>query len=153
MSVGGPAYVLNMDEIMAAVAKGQAGQRAEAARELKALWDDAGDDALQRVTIAHHLADLQDDLAAELLWDQRALMAVAALTDSRVGDFNDALEVRAFLPSLHLNLADVHHRLGHESAARTHLASAQSFIDALADDGYGSMIRSGITNLEARLSA
>ncbi len=152
MSVLAPT-VEGMDEIMAAIAKGQTGDRAAAARELTALWEDAGDDALRRVTIAHHLADLQDDLESELLWDQRALTAVAGLTDSRLGDFNDALEVRGFLPSLHLNLADVHHRLGHESAARIHLSSAQSFIDALADDGYGTMIRSGITNLDARLSA
>lgn len=141
-----------MDEIMAAVGRAQAGQRSEAARELTALWETAAN-ALERVAIAHHLADLQDDPRDELTWDRRALAAVAGLTSSQAQEFHESLEVRGFLPSLHLNLADVHHRLGHLAAARTHLASAQSFIDALADDGYGAMIRSGITNLEARLSA
>lgn len=60
--------------------------------------------------------------------------------------------MRGFLPSLHLNLADVHHRLGHHAEARVHLASAHSYIDSL-DDGYGAMIRSGITSLQARLAA
>lgn len=142
-----------MDQIMAAIGRAQSGERAEAARELSALWESAGNDSLKRVTIAHYLADLQDDPREELLWDRRALAAVAGLTSSQAQEFHESLEVRGFLPSLHLNLADVHHRLGHLAAARIHLASAQSFVDALADDGYGEMIRTGITDLEARLTA
>ena len=142
-----------MDEIMAAIECGRTGNRQEAAGALRALWDAAGDDALKRVTIAHHLADLQDDPHEELIWDRRALAAVAGLTDRHAQDFHESLQVRGFLPSLHLNLADVHHRLGHHAEARVHLASAQSFIDALADDGYGAMIRSGISSLQVKLAA
>ncbi len=141
-----------MDDIMAAIVRAQTGDRDRARDELTRLWDTA-EEALHRVTIAHYLADLQDDPHDELRWDQRALTAAARLTDAAAQGFHESLEVRGFLPSLHLNLADVHHRLGHLGAARTHLASAQSFIDALADDGYGTMIKSGITSLEARLSA
>ncbi|MDQ3156892.1 MAG: hypothetical protein M3Q98_09230 [Actinomycetota bacterium] len=141
-----------MDEIMAAIERGRTGDREGAAAALRALWDSAGG-ALESVTIAHHLADLQDDPHEELLWDRRALAAVARLTDRHAQAFHESLEVRGFLPSLHLNLADVHHRLGHHAEARVHLASAQSFIDALANDGYGAMIRAGISNLQMKLAA
>ncbi len=53
-------------------------------------------------------------------------------------------------PSLHVNLADVMHRTGDIAGARRHLGLAQQASDALADDGYGRMIRSGIERL-ARL--
>lgn len=141
-----------MHEIGAAIARAQSGERVEAAAELAKLWDEA-DDALKRVTIAHHLADLQDDPQDELAWDQRALAAAARLTDTDVKGVDESLQVRGFLPSLHLNLADVHHRLGNHGPARIHLASARSFVDALNDDGYGTMIKSGIRRLEATLAS
>ncbi|GAA3304632.1 hypothetical protein GCM10020218_104550 [Dactylosporangium vinaceum] len=137
-----------MARIGAAVQQGRDGRPV-----LTALWDEIGPagDPLHRCSLAHYLADLQDDAEAELLWDERALAAAAELTDARAQQYYAALQVRAFLPSLHLNLADVHHRLAHPERAREHLAAARAAAHHLPDDGYGEMIRGGISNLEARL--
>ncbi|MFI5910656.1 hypothetical protein [Dactylosporangium sp. NPDC051541] len=137
-----------MGRIAAAVRQGRAGRAA-----LTALWDEigAGGDPLHRCSLAHHLADLQDEPEAELVWDERALAAVAELTDERARRYHAALRVRAFLPSLHLNLADVHHRLDHPEQAREHLAAARAAVHELPDDGYGQMIRGGMLNLAGKL--
>ena len=77
------------DDVMGrvtAVVQGQAGDRAAARRELAAIWtevEQSGGDAFHRCVIAHFLADLQDDLRDELVWDERALAAVAGVTDER----------------------------------------------------------------------
>jgi len=48
---------------------------------LAALWDEihADGDALCRCTLAHYMADMQDDPREELLWDLRALEAAGAI--------------------------------------------------------------------------
>ena len=84
----------------------------------------AGGDAFHRCVVAHFLADLQDDVRDELMWDERALAAVAAVTDERAQQYHESLQVRGFMPSLYLNLADDHRRLGeadraHESEGST----------------------------------
>jgi hypothetical protein len=141
--------------VAAAVELGHGGQRAEARTRLAELWHQVGEagDPLLRVTIAHFLADLQDDVREELAWDERALSAVAALTDERAAHQHPGLQVRGFLPSLHLNLADCHRRLGDPEAARRHLARAEEDIDVLAGDDYGSLIRAGLEHVRAALGA
>jgi hypothetical protein len=139
-----------VDEIMAEVGRavelGRAGERAPARAALTALWERAGD-ALHRCTIAHYLADLQDDVAEELRWDQRALAAVAG--EEQVGEF----QVRQLLPSLHLNLADAHRRLGDADPARRHLAVARDLVGELPDDEYGVLIRTGVEHVTGALAA
>ncbi|MEU1240397.1 hypothetical protein ABZ388_08555 [Micromonospora parva] len=132
-----------MTRIIEAVHLGHGGAPAEARALLTALWDDIGPtgDALHRCTLAHHLADLQDSTEAELSWDERALAAVSELTDERAQRYLSALQVQAFLPSLHLNLADCHRRLGNVAAAREHLARARENLRLLPDDPYGESIR------------
>ncbi|MFF5180248.1 hypothetical protein ACFY2Q_19670 [Micromonospora sp. NPDC000316] len=144
-----------MTRIIEAVQLGQAGARAQARDQLTALWDEIGPtgDALHRCTLAHYLADLQDTVEAELVWDERALAAVADLTDERARRHDDALRVRGFLPSLHLNLADVHRRLGHTGPAHTHLAAARQLADTLPEDPYGDMIRAGIRGVAEALAS
>ena len=144
-----------MAVVAAAVERGHAGQRAEARAQLAALWELAGEggDPLIRVTIAHFLADLQDDVREELAWDERALAAAGALTDERTAEQSAGLQVRGFLPSLHLNLADCHRRLGAMEPARRHLARAEADIDGLADDDYGRLIRAGLEHVRAALDA
>ncbi|KXK61712.1 hypothetical protein AWW66_11940 [Micromonospora rosaria] len=145
------------DETMAAVHRavelGASGHRAEARDALDALWTRVGPDgdALHRCTIAHYLADLQEDVAAELAWDRRALAAVTDLTDERARRFHTSWQVRGLLPSLHLNLADGYRRLGEVGSAREHLDLARETVDDLPDDGYGTMIRAGIGNLAEAL--
>ncbi|MFC7533272.1 hypothetical protein [Actinoplanes sp. GCM10030250] len=138
-----------------AVERGRAGDQAGARLALAELWETVGDhgDALHRCSIAHYLADLQESVADELLWDQRALGAVTDLSDERAQQFNTSLQVRAFLPSLRLNLADAHRRAGDFAEARHHLAAAVEDLDALPQDDYGAMIRAGVDKARAALEA
>src|SRR3712207_1028544 len=117
-----------MAEIVAAVELGRGGARAEARRRLSDLWERVGPegDPLHRVTLAHFLADLQDDVRAELHWDERALAAADDLTDEHAQQYDAALRVRGLLPSWHLNLADCLRRLGDMSGARQHPTQAEA---------------------------
>lgn len=144
-----------MASISAAVELGRSGQRVRARDALTALWEQIGatGDALHRCTLAHYLADVQDTTQAELEWDERALAAADDLTDDRARRYDDAWQVRLLLPSLHLNLADDHRRLGNPARARKYLAQAQSLVTHLPDDQYGGMIRSGLQHVSEALAA
>jgi hypothetical protein len=98
------------------------------------------------------MADVQDDVAEELLWDQRALAAADSLTDERVAEGGVAAGVAAFYPSLHLNIAECHRKLGDLAQARRHLEQGRAAVGALPDDGYGRLIRSGLDRLSERLT-
>ncbi|MFF8475975.1 hypothetical protein [Streptomyces sp. NPDC015414] len=127
------------------------GDREEARRRLLLLWAEVGEDGapLHRCTLAHYLADTQDDPADELHWDLRALSAAEELTDGRGA--GDPAHLRAFLPSLHLNLAADYARLGRSEAARSHLGRARRTAGSLSDDGYGDGVWAAISRLELRL--
>ena len=142
-----------MAEIAQVVELGHAGSAAQARERFTQLWERLGPrgDPLHRCALAHHAADVQEDPAEELRWDLRALAAADELTDERAQEHHHSLAVAGFYPSLHLNLADVHRRLGDAGRARDHLARAEQAVDALADDGYGRMIRQGIARCAARL--
>ncbi|MFC9112999.1 hypothetical protein ACFTWN_06635 [Streptomyces sp. NPDC057092] len=128
-----------------------AGDREEARHRFLGLWAEIGEhgDPLHRCTLAHYLADTQDDPEDELAWDLRALTAAdeAGRSPARQG----AAAVRALYPSLHLSLADDYARLGRPDAARTHLDRARGAARTLADDRYGDGIRAAIRRLAARL--
>jgi len=130
-----------------------AGDREEARHRFLQLWAEIGGagDPLHRCTLAHYLADTQDDPADELAWDLRALTAAEELTDDRLGEHQSTLAVRALYPSLHLNLATDYVKLGRSGAARTHLRHARRAAGALADDRYGDGVRAAIGRLELRL--
>ncbi|WP_067812859.1 hypothetical protein [Actinomadura kijaniata] len=132
------------------------GQR-EAARELFAqIWDDVGGeqgDPLHVCVLAHAMADVQDDVHQELLWDQRALAAADLITDERVAQAGVTISVAALYPSLHLNLSECYRKLGELDRAREHLQQAQATVGALDDDGYGRLIRGGLERLEQQLAA
>ena len=66
-------------------------------------------------------------------------------------EHHDELAVRAFYPSLHLNLAADYAKLGRPDAARSHLRLARGALATLGDDGYGDGIRAALARLEARL--
>ncbi|MFJ7496517.1 hypothetical protein ACIQZB_36215 [Streptomyces sp. NPDC097727] len=129
------------------------GDREEARNRFGELWSEIGEDgdALHRCTLAHYMADTQDDPGDELAWDLRALTAAGSLTDERAAQHSDALAVRAFYPSLHLNLAADYVKLHRPEAARIHLDRARAASGVLADDGYGGGVRAAITRLELRL--
>jgi hypothetical protein len=59
------------------------GEREAARRLFTQIWEDIGGeqaDPLHRCVLAHAMADVQDDLRQELVWDQRALAAAERLT-------------------------------------------------------------------------
>ncbi|MDT7846551.1 hypothetical protein [Streptomyces justiciae] len=130
-----------------------AGDREEARHRFLDLWAEIGEDGdpLHRCTLAHYMADAQDDPSDELAWDLRALTAAEELTDDRLAEHESTLAVRALYPSLHLNLAADYVKLDRSDAARTHLRRARGAADALADDSYGDGVRAAISRLELRL--
>lgn len=133
-----------------------AGDREEARHRFLGLWAEIGEhgDPLHRCTLAHYLADTQDDPGDELAWDLRALSAADELTRERpAGRQEGALAARALYPSLHLNLAADYDRLGHREAARLHLRRARGAAQSLAPDRYGEGVRAAIDRLESRLTA
>ncbi|MBD0324106.1 MAG: hypothetical protein ICV72_12080 [Aldersonia sp.] len=131
------------------------GQRDAARHLLSQIWDEIGGEQgnpLHVCVLAHTMADAQDDVHQELLWDQRALTAADLLTDERTTQSGVALPVAGLYPSLHLNLADCYRKLGDLDRAREHLHHAQAGIDALGDDEYGQLIRNGLNTLTQQLS-
>ncbi|MFI6345346.1 hypothetical protein [Streptomyces sp. NPDC050560] len=129
------------------------GDREEARDRFLALWSEIGEhgDPLHRCTLAHFMADAQDDPGDELAWDLRALSAAEELTDDRLAAHHASLAVRAFYPSLHLNLAADYEKLGRHEAARSHLHRVRATIGALADDSYGDGIRAAADRMGERL--
>ncbi len=129
-----------MERIGRGIELQQQGERAAARTLFAGLWNEIGEtgDALHRCALAHWMADVQDDLRAELTWDLRALDAAGS--------------IEAFYPSLHLNLGEVYRKLGDLHAARHHLDLGLAAARALGDDGYSNMIKGGLNHLAERLS-
>ncbi|MGW5851442.1 hypothetical protein ACWFQ8_26450 [Streptomyces sp. NPDC055254] len=167
-----------MTRIGQAVILLHAGDREEARNRLGEIWSQLGEegDCLHRCTLAHYMADAQDDPADELTWDLRALTAAEALRagpapdggtlpgpgpaapgggpgDGRSAGVAPHLAMRVFYPSLHLSLAADYVKLRRPDAARNHLARARAAAAALSDDGYGNGVRAAIARLERRLAA
>jgi Tetratricopeptide repeat len=128
--------MMHLEEITAAVSLGQAGDHEAARRQLSELWD-AVDDPQTRCAIAHYLADVQDETVDELTWDLRAL---------------EVVEDVAWLPSLHLNLADDYRRLGQSQQAEEHLRLAREHLHLLQADGYGELLRSAVDHVTEALA-
>ncbi|MGP3770828.1 hypothetical protein ACTWJ8_08290 [Streptomyces sp. SDT5-1] len=144
-----------MSRIGQAVMLHHGGDREEAQGRFLGLWAEIGEDgdALHRCTLAHYMADTQDDPSDELAWDLRALSAADSLTQERLSAHESSLALRAFYPSLHLNLAADYVKLDRPDAARSHLARARAAAGSLADDGYGEGVRAALSRLEERVAA
>jgi hypothetical protein len=161
LSVGGVSFVsmAEPEQIMARIGKGielrTMGERAAARRLFSDVWAEIGPegDALHRCALAHSMADAQDDPLEELRWDLVALEAADSVTDDHVREAGIPATIRAFYPSLHLNLGDVYRRLGDVERAADHLTLGRAAVEALPDDGYGRMITGGLDRLAERLSA
>ncbi|WP_262402191.1 hypothetical protein [Actinomadura sp. CNU-125] len=129
--------------------------RRQAARGLFAqIWDDIGGeqgDPLHVCVLAHSMADVQDDVHQELMWDLRALAAVGQVTDERVAQAGVLLSVVGLYPSLHLNLSDCYRKPGDPGRAREHLQQARAGIGARGDDEYGRLIKGGLDRLAEQL--
>lgn len=144
-----------MARVIAAVQRGQAGERTNARQQLEAVWvevERGGGDDFHRCVIAHFVADLQEDDRAELMWDERALAAVDGVSDERAQQFHESLQVRGFMPSLYLSLADDHRRLGDARRAHEFLGKARATSDALGDDAYGELVRGALDKVSRALA-
>jgi hypothetical protein len=144
-----------MADIMAAIAVLQGGDRAGGRAQLEAIWARIADrpEPIHECTLAHYLADAQDDLAEELAWDLRALAAGERCSDDDAQRHSRAQSIAGFMPSLHINLAEDYFKLGDHARSRTHLDAARAFSAALDDDPYGRMLRGGIARLAKQLGA
>ncbi|QFZ19852.1 hypothetical protein [Saccharothrix syringae] len=143
-----------LNRIGEAVQLGHRGEREAARASLAGIWDEIGGDRgdpLHRCTLAHAMADMQDDVREELAWDLRAMAAADLLTDARMMQAGLTLPVAGLYPSLHLNLSECYRKLGDLDRAREHLARARATIGALGDDGYGRMIRDGLEQVAEKL--
>ncbi|MEU5563397.1 tetratricopeptide repeat protein [Micromonospora musae] len=130
--------------------------RPAAARDVfTQIWDEIGGeqgDPLHVCVLAHSMADVQDDVHQELLWDLRALAAADLLTDARVTQAGVTLPVAGLYPSLHLNLAECYRKLGDLDRAREYLQRAQAGMGALGDDEYAQLIRGGLDRVAQQLA-
>jgi tetratricopeptide (TPR) repeat protein len=98
-------------------------------------WNESSTD-FEKFTSAHFVARHQKTITEKLIWDETALDHALKITD---GSLNDSL------PSLLLNIGKCHEDLNNFELARVYYLRAHSYINFLPDDGYGKMIKSGIT--------
>ncbi|MCK1798963.1 hypothetical protein MTQ01_23625 [Streptomyces sp. XM4193] len=151
------------------------GDREEARRRLAELWTElyAGSSALHRSTVAHYLAQTQDEPDVGLVWDLRALAEAdtlgagapadgeapaghpdaASAAEQRAVAQRELREVRSFYPRLHLSLAGAYARLGETAAARRELVRTRSALRALRTDRYAADLRADADRLERALEA
>ncbi len=128
------------------------GDRAEGRRLLLDLWDELSGtkEVFHRCVVAHYLADTEDDLQAEVEWDRRALQEAESIGDDR--SHPSAAAVRAFYPSLHLNLADGYRRLGDFERARHHVDQGLGYSEVLGIDSYGQAVRGALSRVDSQIT-
>jgi hypothetical protein len=139
------------EHITSAVGLALAGDTERGREALTDCWQATTDaDHAQRCVIAHYLADLQSSLDEEVGWDEAALSEHAQVSDGDLAPVG-ITSTDCMAPSLHLNLGDGYLRQGRLDAAEAQLEAGMSARGALAADGYGDLIRSGLDRLEERL--
>jgi hypothetical protein len=137
---------------MAAVELALGGSTELAQRRFESLWDSLpADDFFHRCVLAHYMADTQTDPLLELEWDQRCLdAALSAPTESFENRLPDVSRA-SFLPSLYLNLAASHERIGDLSNARHYAEQARRSLADVPDTALGNLTRSAIERLCLRV--
>ncbi|MEA2409854.1 MAG: hypothetical protein QOC77_415, partial [Thermoleophilaceae bacterium] len=152
--------VTDNDVTMARIGRGidlgWRGEREAARLVLAAVWRDIGGDdgdPLYRCGAAHALADLQDDVREELIWDLRALAAADSLTDARAALAGVAVPVSDFYPSLHLNLGECYRKLGEFGHARQQLQLGREASRDLAAGEYAEFVSGGLDRLAEQIGA
>lgn len=140
----------DMADVMSALARLQSGE-ADARPLLMDLWASAPQaSATRRCTLAHLLADMETDVAAELRCDR---IALEAATGHASGDMDAVTQpLAAFLPSLHLNVGDALRRVGDPVSARFHAQAGLDRARTLPADDYAGTVRAGLERLLARVS-
>lgn len=116
--------------------KEQEGQPAEAAALFDQAWQQATSD-FEKFTAAHYVARHQSNAADKLKWDETALQLALNIKNE---------EIKGVYPSLYLNIAKGYEDLQNPARAKHYYELAQSLAAVLPGNGYGDMIRFGISN-------
>jgi hypothetical protein len=139
-------------QIAAAMALAHVGRREEAAGLFLEVWSRLPDgQRVNRLTVAHTMADLQDDPRDELAWDLVALGIADQLSDEELTRAGVGVSTQSLYPSLHLNVAEAHRKVGDLDAARVHCAKGRAALAVLDGDPYGGMLVDAFARLEARI--
>lgn len=139
--------------ITEAIAVALGGEKERGGKLLLDCWNATKPtDHTYRCVLAHYLADTQNELEQEVLWDEIALQEHAFLEDGDLAPLGIP-SARGLLSSLQLNLADGYHRQGKNDLAKDHVDQGLNAAEALNEDGYGQMILAGLNNLTQRINA
>jgi hypothetical protein len=144
-----------MADITDTIALLQAGDRSGARDRFAEIWSRMQPipHPFQECVLSHYMADLQDEIDMELMWDTRALNAALRATDEDAKNHHPSLSIKDLFPSLHLNLADDYLRTGDFDSAKQHLQDGLSLLSVLTDSPYATTIRGGFERIAARLNA
>ena len=104
-------------------------------------WNTAATD-FEKFTAAHYVARHQKNTLDKLKWDEEALMYALRIDDEFI---------KGTLPSLYLNIGKCYEELNDLENAKSNYRAAFSFKNFLPDNGYGAMIKAGITKGLERL--
>lgn len=116
-------------------------------KALRKCWSDTTrSEHAQRCVIAHYLADLQLDVAAEVEWDERALAEFVHVSDADLAPIG-VPSAMGFAPSLHLNAGDGCLRMGRVNDAWKHLEAGEQALQVMERDGYLQFIEQGLYRL------
>ena len=105
-------------------------------------WEKATTD-FEKFVAAHYLAKHQDLTENKLKWDEKSLSFALKINDQ---------DMLSNYPSLYLNIAKCYEDLKNFEKAAQNYQTALLYADNLPNDGYGQMIRTGITSGISRLS-
>lgn len=111
------------------------GKPEEASKLFIKAWNEGAND-FEKFIAAHYVARHKKSVADKLKWDETALQLALKIDDNAVKE--------AF-PSLYLNIGKCYEDLNDFDNAKTNYQLALSFTTVLRDDGYGNMIKGGIT--------
>ena len=117
------------------------GQPLEASNFFDQAWNAATTD-FEKFTAAHYVARHQQSISDKLKWDKTALNHALKIDDTTV---------KGTLPSLYLNIGKCYEDMSDFGNAKSNYEAAFSFQNFLPDNGYGKMIKEGITNGLARV--
>src|SRR6478736_6341972 len=112
------------------------GRLMEAVDLFNEAWSAATND-FEKFTAAHYVARHQKNIHDKLKWDETALKHALNINDETI---------KETLPSLYLNIGKCYEDLDDLDNAKNNYQAAFSYISFLPDNGYGNMIRAGITN-------
>ena len=111
------------------------GKPEEASKLFSKAWNEATND-VEKFMAAHYVARHQKSVADKLKWDETALQLAQKIDDNAI---------KESFPSLYLNIAKCYEDLNDFDTAKKHYQLALSFTNLLPDNGYGIMIKGGIT--------